>query len=157
MTFLSDPHAELSLLWCFMGLFYDTIFHIWSLCRWLYEDIIFTLGWTNPLNNFGRPLAPQAVSYVQTEDGNHSCHGGCYENLKKKNFQLMTLRGPQSSLLLENRFLTDRKPREAEMAHASAGTSLSLDINDCTMVDPSVKLVKFADDTMLIGLISYGD
>ncbi len=30
-------------------------------------------------------------------------------------------------------------------------------MNDCTSKDPSVKLLKFADDTTLIGLISDGD
>ncbi len=29
--------------------------------------------------------------------------------------------------------------------------------NDCTSKDPSVKLLKFADDTTLIGLIQDGD
>ncbi len=33
----------------------------------------------------------------------------------------------------------------------------SLYTNDCTSKDPSVKLVKFADDTILIGLIQDGD
>ncbi|KAL0154303.1 hypothetical protein M9458_050416, partial [Cirrhinus mrigala] len=33
----------------------------------------------------------------------------------------------------------------------------SLYTNDCTSKDPSVKLLKFADDTTVIGLIRYGD
>ncbi len=33
----------------------------------------------------------------------------------------------------------------------------SLYMNDCTSKDPSVKLLKFADDTTLIGLIQDGD
>ncbi len=33
----------------------------------------------------------------------------------------------------------------------------SLYTNDCTSKDPSVKLLKFADDTTLIGLIQDGD
>ncbi len=33
----------------------------------------------------------------------------------------------------------------------------SLYTNDCTFKDPSVKLLKFADDTTLIGLIQNGD
>ncbi len=33
----------------------------------------------------------------------------------------------------------------------------SLYTNDCTSIDPSVKLLKFADDTTLIGLIQDGD
>ncbi len=33
----------------------------------------------------------------------------------------------------------------------------SLYTNDCTSKDPSVKLLKFADDTTLIGLIKDGD
>ncbi len=33
----------------------------------------------------------------------------------------------------------------------------SLYTNDCTSKDPSVKLLKFADDTTLIGLIQNGD
>ncbi|GAA6100333.1 uncharacterized protein LOC115550730 [Tachysurus ichikawai] len=33
----------------------------------------------------------------------------------------------------------------------------SLYTNDCTTIDPSVKLLKFADDTTLIGLIQDGD
>ncbi len=33
----------------------------------------------------------------------------------------------------------------------------SLYMNDCTCKDPSVKLLKFADDTTLIGLIQDGD
>ncbi len=36
-------------------------------------------------------------------------------------------------------------------------SSLSLYTNDCTSKDPSVKLLKFADDTKLTGLIQDGD
>ncbi len=40
---------------------------------------------------------------------------------------------------------------------APQGCVLSLYTNDCTSKDPSVKLLKFADDTTVIGLIKDGD
>ncbi len=55
-------------------------------------------------------------------------------------------------------FLTDRQQLERLLRAAFSLPHLfSLYTNDCTSKDPSVKLLKFADDATLIGLIQDGD
>ncbi len=52
------------------------------------------------------------------------------------------------------------KTGEREQSFNSCGTPVSKAVNctnDCTSRDASVKLLKFADDTTLIGLIQDGD
>ncbi|KAL0148262.1 hypothetical protein M9458_056408 [Cirrhinus mrigala] len=50
-------------------------------------------------------------------------------------------------------FLTDSQ----QLGCVLSPLLFSLDTNDCTSKDPSVKLLKFADDTTLIGLIQDGE
>ncbi len=45
----------------------------------------------------------------------------------------------------------------APQGYALSPLLFSINTNDCTSKDPSVKLLKFADDTTLIGLIQDGD
>jgi hypothetical protein len=60
-------------------------------------------------------------------------------------------------------FLTDRSQQvrlgniTSSTRTISTGAPFSLYTNDCTSGDPSVKLLKFADDTTVIGLIRDGD
>ncbi len=64
-------------------------------------------------------------------------------------------------------FLTDRQQlvrlgkfsssTRTTSSGAPQGCVLSLYTNDCTSKDPSVKLLKFADNTTIIGLIQDGD
>ncbi len=55
--------------------------------------------------------------------------------------------------------LPDRQAaaREAPQGCVLSPLLFSLYTNDCTSKDPSVKLLKFADDATLIGLIKDGD
>ncbi len=48
-------------------------------------------------------------------------------------------------------------PQKAQNGLRSLPLLFSLYTNDCTSKDPSVKLLKFADDTTVIGLIQDGD
>ncbi|KAL0167353.1 hypothetical protein M9458_039197, partial [Cirrhinus mrigala] len=55
-------------------------------------------------------------------------------------------------------FLTDRQQLQPHHQHWRSSGMCSLSHNnDCTSKDPSVKLLKFADDTTLIGLIQDGE
>ncbi len=71
-----------------------------------------------------------------------------------------------------NSFLTDRQQLERLGKFSSSSRTIStgapqgcvlspllffLYTNDCTSIDPSVKLLRFTDDTILIGLIQDGD
>ncbi len=71
-----------------------------------------------------------------------------------------------------NSFLTDRQQLERLGKFSSSTRTIStgapqgcvlspllffLYTNDCTSIDPSVKLLRFTDDTILIGLIQDGD
>ncbi len=51
------------------------------------------------------------------------------------------------------RTISTGAPQGCVLSHCS----LSLYTKDCTSIDPSVKLLKFADDTTVIGLIQDGD
>ncbi len=86
--------------------------------------------------------------------------------------KLTQLSVPTSVCQWINSFLTDRQ-RLVRLGKFSSSTRtistgaphgcvlspllFSLYTNDCTSKDPSVKLLKFADDTTLIGLIQDGD
>ncbi len=86
--------------------------------------------------------------------------------------KLTQLSVPTSVCQWINSFLTDRQQLvrlgkfSSSTCTISAGAPqgcvlspllFSLYTNDCTSKDPSVKLLKFADDTTLIGLIQDGD
>ncbi len=86
--------------------------------------------------------------------------------------KLTQLSVPTSTCQWINSFLTDRQQlvRLGKLSSSTRTIStgapqgcvlspllLSLYTNDCTSKDPSVKLLKFADDTTLIGLIQNGD
>ncbi len=86
--------------------------------------------------------------------------------------KLTQLSVPTSVCQWINSFLTDRQQlvRLGKFSSSTRTTStgapqgcvlstllFSLYMNDCTSKDPSVKLLKFADDTTLIGLIQDGD
>ncbi len=86
--------------------------------------------------------------------------------------KLTQLSVPTSVCQWINSFLTDRQQlvRLGKFSSSTRTTStgapqgcvlspllFSLYTNDCTSKDPSVKLLKFADDTTLIGLIQDGD
>ncbi len=82
--------------------------------------------------------------------------------------KLTQLSVPTSVCQWINSFLTDRQQlvRLGKYTSSTRTTStgapqgcvlFSLYTNDCTSKDPSVKLLKFADDTTLIGLIQDGD
>ncbi len=86
--------------------------------------------------------------------------------------KLTQLSVPTSVCQWINSFLTDRQQlvRLGKFSSSTRTTStgapqgcvlspllFSLYTNDCTSIDPSVKLLKFADDTTLIGLIQDGD
>ncbi len=86
--------------------------------------------------------------------------------------ELTQLSVPTSVCQWINSFLTDRQQlvRLGKFSSSTRTTStgapqgcvlspllFSLYTNDCTSKDPSVKLLKFADDTTLIGLIQDGD
>ncbi len=86
--------------------------------------------------------------------------------------KLTQLSVPTSVCQWINSFLTDRQQlvRLGKISSSTRTTStgapqgcvlspllFSLYTNDCTSKDPSVKLLKFADDTTLIGLIQDGD
>ncbi len=86
--------------------------------------------------------------------------------------KLAQLSVPTSVCQWINSFLTDRQQlvRLGKFSSSTRTTStgapqgcvlspllFSLYTNDCTSKDPSVKLLKFADDTTLIGLIQDGD
>ncbi len=86
--------------------------------------------------------------------------------------KLTQLSVPTSVCQLINSFLTDRQQLVRLGKFSSSTRSIStgahqgcvlspllfsLYANDCTSKDPSVKLLKFADDTTLIGLIQDGD
>ncbi len=86
--------------------------------------------------------------------------------------KLTQLSVPTSVCQWINSFLTDRQQlvRLGKFSSTTRTTStgapqgcvlspllFSLYTNDCTSKDPSVKLLKFADDTTLIGLIQDGD
>ncbi len=87
-------------------------------------------------------------------------------------FQLTQLSVPTSICQWINSFLTDRQ-QLMRLGKFSSSTRIistgapqgcvlssllfSLYTNDCTSKDPSVELLKFADDTTLIGLIQDGD
>ncbi len=86
--------------------------------------------------------------------------------------KLTQLSVPTSVCQWINSFLTDRQQlvRLGKFSSSTCTTStgapqgcvlspllFSLYTNDCTSKDPSVKLLKFADDTTLIGLIQDGD
>ncbi len=86
--------------------------------------------------------------------------------------KLAQLSVPTSVCQWINSFLTDRQQlvRLGKYTSSTRTTStgapqgcvlspllFSLHTNDCTSKDPSVKLLKFADDTTLIGLIQDGD
>ncbi len=86
--------------------------------------------------------------------------------------KLTQLSMPTSTCQWINSFLTDRQQlvRLEKLSSSTRTIStgapqgcvpspllLSLYTNDCTSKDPSVKLLKFADDTTLIGLIQNGD
>ncbi len=85
--------------------------------------------------------------------------------------KLTQLSMPTSVCQWINSFLTDRQQlvRLGKFSSSTCTIStgapqgcvlsplLSLYTNDCTSKDPSVKLLKFADDTTLIGIIQDGD
>ncbi len=82
--------------------------------------------------------------------------------------KLTLLSVPTSVCLWITSFLTDRQKLVRLDQHCTISTGapqgcvfspllFSLYTNDCTSKDPSVKLLKFADDTTLIGLIQDGD
>ena len=86
--------------------------------------------------------------------------------------KLTQLTVPSSTCQWITNFLTDRK-QQVRMGNITSSTRtvstgapqgcvlspllFSLYTNDCTSRDPSVKLLKFADDTTVIGLIRDGD
>uniref|UniRef100_A0A8C5GZH2 Reverse transcriptase domain-containing protein n=1 Tax=Gouania willdenowi TaxID=441366 RepID=A0A8C5GZH2_GOUWI len=86
--------------------------------------------------------------------------------------KLTQLTVPASTCQWITNFLTDRK-QQVRLGSITSGTRslstgapqgcvlspllFSLYTNDCTSGDPSVKLLKFADDTTVIGLIRDGD
>ncbi len=87
-------------------------------------------------------------------------------------YKLTQLSVPASICQWINSFLTDRQQlvRLGKFSSSTRTTStgapqgcvlspllFSLYMNDCTSKDPSVKLLKFADDTTLICLIQDGD
>ncbi len=86
--------------------------------------------------------------------------------------KLTQLSVPTSICQWINSFLTDRQQLVRRVKCSSSTRTIStgapqgcvlspllfsLYANDCTSKDPSVKLLKFADDTTLIGLIQDGD
>ncbi len=82
--------------------------------------------------------------------------------------KLTLLSVPTSVCLWITSFLTDRQKLVRLDQHCTISTGapqgcvfspllFSLYTNNCTSKDPSVKLLKFADDTTLIGLIQDGD
>ncbi len=83
--------------------------------------------------------------------------------------KLIQLSVPTSICQWITSFLTDRQQLfrlvkytsstrtiSMELLRLCPPTALSLYTNDCTSKDPSVKLLKFADDTTVIGLIQEG-
>ncbi len=62
---------------------------------------------------------------------------------------------------LPDRQAADSEAGEIHIQHPYdqhwSSSELSLYMNDCTSTDPSVKLLKFADDTTLIGLVQDSD
>ncbi|KAL0149688.1 hypothetical protein M9458_054971 [Cirrhinus mrigala] len=73
--------------------------------------------------------------------------------------KLAQLSVPSSICQWISSFLTTATapPAQVLLRVASSPLLFSLYTNDCTSKDPSVKLLKFADDTTLIGLINDGE
>src|SRR4029434_4762932 len=95
-----------------------------------------------------------------------------HDHTKQTGHQTDGLRALTANLLLDQKFLTDRSQRVRVGSHLSSALSISIGspqgcvlsplrytiyTHDCTPTHPSNAIIKFADDTTVVGLISGGD
>ena len=127
----------------------------------------------------GPVLDPLQFAYRSVDDAinmgryyilKHLDSPGTYARILFLNFSQLTV--PASTCQWLTNFLTDRRQQvrlwkiQTSTRSISTGAAqgcvlfpllFSLGTNDCTSRDPSVKLLKFADDTTVISLIRDGD